>query len=181
MSFCPNCGTELEEGARFCSSCGHGRQNTVSAVRQARTAPAGRKLHCPECKSGDISPVVETEISGGTSFNHSFSKRNSVSTMQFNNTHRNYWMCSSCGCKFRNIQNLEEELKNMRNLVTRGIIGIVLILILMILFSIAAGFGFFSGMCIFLILLTVAALFILKGRIVRLEEERAYLKKRCFD
>lgn len=68
-------------------------------------------MYCPECKSHHISPIVETEIPGGISLNHSFSKRNNVSAMQFNNTHHSYWMCSSCGCKFRNLQNLEQELK----------------------------------------------------------------------
>ena len=181
MSFCPNCGTELEEGARFCSGCGYGRQNAVSAVRQTRTASAGKRLHCPECKSGDISPIVETEISGGTSFNHSISKRNSISAMQFNNTHRNYWMCSSCGCKFRNIQNLEEEIKTTENLIKRGIAGIILIIVLMILFTMTLGFGFFCGMCIFVVLPVGAAVVILKKRVISLSEERAYLKKRCFD
>lgn len=181
MSFCPNCGTELEEGARFCGSCGHGRQNAVSAVRQSRTASGGRRLHCPECKSGDISPVVETEISGGTSFNHSFSKRNSVSTMQFNNTHRNYWMCSSCGCKFRNIQNLEEEIRNTEKIVKRGIIGTILWAVFTILTIILGGFGFFHIIYILAIFLFVAAIIYLKNRIAKLNDERAYLKKRCFN
>lgn len=180
MSFCQNCGNELNEGARFCGNCGYNQQDTVIAPRSTRTN-GSKRLHCPECKSSDISPIVETDITGGTSLNHSFSKRNSVSSMQFNNTHRNYWMCSSCGCKFRNLQNLEEELKNTKNLFTRGIIGIVFIFVLMFFFTSAVGFGFFSFLCIFLILLFAVAAFILKNRISKLDEERAYLKKRCFN
>lgn len=101
--------------------------------------------------------------------------------MQFNNTHRNYWMCSNCGTKFRNLQNLEEELKNTQGLVKRGIIGIVLLLVLVLFFMVIIGFGGFSVLCIFVILLSVVALCILKNRIAHMNEERAYLKKNCFD
>lgn len=181
MSFCPNCGAKLEADVHFCSSCGFAKQNSVSDIRKNRIVSGGKRLHCPECKSGDISPIVETEITGGTSFNHSFSKRNSMSAIQFNNTHRNYWMCSSCGCKFRNLQNLEEEIRNTENLVKRGITGIVLMAILILLFTATIGFSFFCGLCIFVIVMVFTAIIILKNRIIRLDEEREYLKKRCFD
>lgn len=180
MSFCQNCGNELNEGAHFCGNCGYDQQASVPAPRSPRASGA-KRLHCPDCKSSDISPIVETDITGGTSLNHSFSKRNSVSAMQFNNTHRNYWVCSSCGCKFRNLQNLEEELKNTKNLFTRGIIGIVFMIVLTFFFTTAVGFGFFSLLCIFLILLFIVASFILKNRISKLSEEREYLKKCCFN
>lgn len=180
MSFCVNCGNELNDGARFCSNCGHDQQTSIAAPKSPRTG-GNKRLHCPECKSSDIAPIVETNITGGTSFNHSFSKRNSVSAMQFNNTHRNYWMCSSCGCKFRNLQNLEEELKNTKNLVTRGVIGLVLLSILFFFFTATIGFGGFSILCIFVVILSVVAIIILKNRISNMSEERAYLKKRCFD
>lgn len=180
MSFCPNCGTALEEGTRFCSSCGHSLQSATPAPR--KTSPRNsRRMHCPECQSHNISPVVETEITSGTSFNHSFSKRNSVSAMQFNNTHRNYWMCSDCGCKFRNIQNLEEEIKTTQNLVKRGIAGIILLAVLSLFFVMTIGFGGFTILMILVILLTVAAIIILKNRISSMEQERSYLKKRCFN
>lgn len=180
MRFCPNCGTELTAGTLFCSNCGQALQSATS-IPQNSTPRNSKRIHCPECKSNDISPIVETEISGGTALNHSFSKRNSVSAIQLNNTHRNYWMCSSCGCKFRNLQNLEEEIKTTQGLVSRGIIGIILLIMLSIFFTLAIGFSFFSVLCIFVILLTAVAIFILKNRITKMNEERTYLKKRCFN
>lgn len=180
MQFCRNCGKELSVGAHFCANCGQEQKASVPLQKTVRTGTS-KRLHCPECKSHDISPVVETEITGGTAMNHSFSKRNSVSAMQFNNTHRNYWMCSSCGCKFRNLQNLEEELKNTKNLVVRGIIGIALLVVLLLFNNSVFGFGLFSGFYIFVIILVVISLFILKNRISKLSNEQAYLKKKCFN
>lgn len=180
MSFCPNCGTELDEGTRFCGNCGHSLQ-AISSSQKRNHLSNSKRMHCPECKSNDISPIVETEISSGTSFNHSFSKRNSVSTMQFNNTHRNYWMCSNCGCKFRNIQNLEAEIKNTQNIVIRGIIGIILWAVFTFFITTVSGFGFISALNILLILLFVAAIIYLNNRIAKLTEEKAYLKKHCFN
>ena len=101
--------------------------------------------------------------------------------MQFNNTHRNYWMCSSCGCKFRNIQNLEEEIRNTEKIVKRGIIGTILWAVFTILTIILGGFGFFHIIYILAIFLFVAAIIYLKNRIAKLNDERAYLKKRCFN
>lgn len=181
MSFCPNCGTEIEEGARFCSHCGHGRRGAASILRQSHTLPGGKRLHCPECKSGEISPVVETEITGGTSLNHSFSRKNSISAMQFNNIHRNYWMCSTCGCKFRNIQNLEQEIRNMESLVKRAIFGVIFMVVLTVFDMFAFKSGFFGILGGFLVILFVAVVFILKKRTAGLYEERTYLKRRCFD
>ena len=180
MSFCQNCGKELNEGTRFCANCGQEQQSSAS-VQKAVRANTSKRLHCPECKSHDISPVVETEVTGGASLNHSFSKRNSVSAMQFNNTHRNYWMCSSCGCKFRNIQNLEEELKNTQSLLTRSYFSVALMVGLMLFFNATLGFVFYSIFCILVILLLVVCIFIYKNRVSRMTEERAYLKKRCFN
>ncbi|MBQ2928095.1 MAG: zinc ribbon domain-containing protein [Oscillospiraceae bacterium] len=177
MSFCQNCGTELGEGARFCSKCGQDQQTSVPDVRPTRTGNS-RRLHCPECKSSDIAPIVETAITGGTALNHSFSKKNSVSAMQFNNTHRNYWMCSSCGCKFRNIQNLEAEIKSTQSLLKRNIIGTILCVFLTVLLTIMSGFNPFL---IFLNVLLAAQVFYYKNRIAKLSEERAYLKKKCFN
>lgn len=179
MSYCQNCGTELDEGARFCSKCGQG-QHPSSTTKLPHTS-SSKRLHCPECKSNDISPIVETDITGGTSLNHSFSRKNSVSAMQFNNTHRNYWMCSSCGCKFRNIQNLEEEIKTTKNLLTRSIIGTILWIVFTLLTTAMGGFSFLFVLNIFLIALFVALIFYFKNRIAKLNEERSYLKKKCFN
>lgn len=179
MGFCPNCGTKLEEGAHFCSNCGQGRQNEVSAVKQTR-ASGGRRLHCPNCHSTSLSPVVETEITGGTSLNHSFSRRNSVSSMQFNNTHRNYWMCSECGNKFRNLQNLEEEIAKLQKAVTSAIAGLILIAVLILLNMIVVGFN--SLVLIMIIPTVILALAVpyVKNKIRELEKEKIYLKRNCF-
>lgn len=179
MSFCSNCGSKLEEGAHFCSNCGQGRQNEVSAVKRTGDS-GGRRLHCPKCHSTSLSPVVETEITGGTSLNHSISRRNSVSAMQFNNTHRNYWMCSECGNKFRNLQNLEEEIAKLRKAVTSAIAGLLLIAVVILLNIIVVGFNFLA-----LIMILAAAIFALavpyvKNKIRELEKERVYLKRNCF-
>ena len=180
MSFCPNCGKEVTESIRFCSHCGHGLQNNTPNPKPARAGGA-KRMHCPNCGSHTLSAIVETDITGGMSLNHSFSRKNSVSAMEFNNTHRNYWMCGECGHKFRNLQNLEEEITKMKNLVTRGIIGIVLFAVLGVLFSVVGGSAIPLVFFVPVILLSVAVIVYFKNKIEKLEAERAYLKKRCFN
>jgi len=67
-------------------------------------------LHCPNCKSHNISISTESSVSGGVTAHHG-----AVSTTRFSNTHRNFWFCADCGTKFRNIPNLEEEIKKNKS------------------------------------------------------------------
>lgn len=179
MRFCQNCGNELEDGALFCSSCGQSQQSSAPPARRPRTSNP-KRLHCPKCRSTALSPVVETEISGGTAMHHSFSRKNSVSGFRFNNTHRNYWMCGECGHKFRNIQNLEEELASLHKTVKSAVLGVILLAVLGLLSCVTIGFGFTLVLLVPVIVLVIIAIFILKNRIGKMEAERNYLKQNCF-
>lgn len=178
MRYCPNCGKEIPEGAHFCASCGYEQQSSSHAVPRPRAAGANR-LHCPNCHSTALSPVVETEISGGTAVNHSFSRKNSVSSFDFKNTHRNYWMCADCGQKFRNLQNLEEELAKLKKVTKNGFIGTILLAVLGILWGITIGWLMFL-LLVPCLLIVIACLFINKRKIENMESERIYLKRNCF-
>lgn len=178
MSFCRHCGTELSEATRFCPTCGQSQQASPSPVRQPRAN--SKRLHCPNCRSTSISPVVETEVTSAMSLNHAISRKNSISSHGFNNTHRNYWMCSECGNKFRNLQNLEEELSKHRKNVKSAMIGIILVVIIMILSLIINGFSFLHILMLPALLLIIAAVNITRNKITELENERVYLKKNCF-
>lgn len=179
MSYCRHCGTEISDDTRFCPNCGQSQQETAPATRNPRSN-GGNRLHCPNCRSHSISPVVETEVSGGMSMNHSFSRKNSVSAISMNNTHRNYWICSDCGYKFRNFQNLEEELNKNKKNVKSAIIGIILVIVITITSLVTNGFSFLHIIMIPALLLIVTAIVITKNRIAELEKERIYLKRNCF-
>ena len=80
---------------------------------QEANSQNAKKLHCPNCKSHNIAISTETSIDGAVTSSFGGSAR--VASTRFNNTHRNYWFCSDCGSKFRNIQNLEEEIAKVKN------------------------------------------------------------------
>lgn len=179
MSYCKYCGNEVEDGAQFCENCGQSLERATRAP-QRRYAVNKKQLHCPECGSVTLTPIVETEISGGTSVNHSFTRKTSASQMQFNNTHRNYWMCSNCGHKFRNLQNLEQEITSLQKKVKNGWIGTFIVALLALVCAIGYGIGFTLLFFVPILAIIIVALFILKGRINKMEEEREYLKANCF-
>lgn len=50
MGYCSNCGKELEEGARFCASCGKPVANASQTYKNERTAEyVGKIKKCPSC------------------------------------------------------------------------------------------------------------------------------------
>ena len=154
---------------------------------QETNSQNAKKLHCPNCKSHNIAISTETSIDGAVT--SSFGGSSRVSSTSVKNTHRNYWFCSDCGAKFRNIQNLEEEIAKTKKLPTTYTIGAIICAILcIILFSVASsslmGWLFFGS---FAIGSTVGAIvffiyiFVAKNKLTQLEAELADLKQRCFN
>lgn len=93
-------------------------------------------------------------------------------------------MCSNCGHKFRNLQNLEEEIAALdtKAKIIRVITIIVVLLEIFLLgISVWIGIGFgLSLMACLPLLLIIILYFILKSQISKLKEEQAYLKRNCF-
>lgn len=179
MSYCRHCGSEIVDNTIFCPNCGQ-NQNTPTAPAHQSRSNSGKRLHCPNCRSLSISPVVETEVSSGLTMSHSVTRKSSISSTGLYNTHRNYWICSECGHKFRNLQNLEEELaKNISN-VKRAIIGIVLVIVIMIVSLIVNGLNILHILMLPALAFIIAAVGITRNKIAKLKTERAYLKKNCF-
>lgn len=68
MSFCTNCGYQINDEARFCSSCGVA-VTTVSGESQRRTVYDGEIYKCPKCGEDlnafvTICPVCNYELRG---------------------------------------------------------------------------------------------------------------------
>lgn len=180
MSFCPKCGTSLSEGAGFCSSCG-----TKTAVSAENAAPVNRagKLHCPNCKSYNFSTVTESSVNGAVSTGHNI-RATSVS-----NTHRNYWMCSDCGTKFRNIQNLEEEIQKSKNnpliatIITIISAAVAVFLFVKVMSNALAGLmlGTYAITAVVVTIVCFIYIFVYKNRLKKMRSELTYLKQNCFD
>lgn len=171
MKFCSHCGKQIDDQAGFCPACGQ-TQNVV----QPNQPNVTQRLHCPTCKSNQLSPIVETEISGGTALNHSVTRKNSVSAFNMKNTHRNYWMCQSCGHKFRNIDNLNEEIATQAKAQKSCLYSAILFAILSIIAFGGAGIvaavligAFFGGFWIYF-----------KKKADTMTQERDQLMQDCF-
>lgn len=193
MAFCPHCGSSISAGTAFCANCG-APQNAAPAAaptpgyaRPAAPAPAGfapraGQLHCPSCKGVHLTPVVESSVNGAIT-----STRGSMSSTRVSNTHRNYWMCSSCGNKFRNIQNLEEEIVATEKSVKVSIVMTVISALLFLLL-ITKGESFMLFLFLpFVVTVGLVALvsfcmiFSYKGKANKMKEELAYLQYHCFN
>lgn len=139
------------------------------------------QLHCPECKSTNISPINETSTEGGYAVHNRVTKNTGFSNIVMKSTHRNYWMCASCGEKFRNIKNLQQEIvatqKNLRSCLIAGVLVVIILLCSIILDAVSA----FLPLVVILALIDGAYILIYKKRITDMVNELQYLKKKCFD
>ncbi len=191
MAFCRNCGAAVGENAAFCTSCGAQlgggvAQATAQPVTQpgAQPAQAARGgMHCPNCKSTQLTPINETSLDGAIT-----ATRGRMGATKFANTHRNYWMCSNCGTKFRSIPNLESEIAATKksaivNFIVSGIALIVTIFLITALTESPLMIFFYGSMTFTFALVTIICLCmglskIFKGN--KMKDELAYLKHHCF-
>ena len=144
-----------------------------------------KKLHCPNCKSHNISISTESSVGGAVTSTHG-----NMSVTSVSNTHRNFWFCADCGTKFRNIQNLEEEIhKHRYTHIILWVIGAIAALGF-IKFLISAISNPILGMLVLyptiITLFACAVAFIIigfvsKSRLDKAKKELEYLKEYCFN
>ena len=142
------------------------------------------KLCCPNCKSHNITITTESSVTSGVT-THS----GGFSSTHMSNNHQNFWVCSDCGAKFRNIQNLEEEIQKNKNTPVLWFVfaGIAFILTIFLLIKISsspigsflmAPYTFGAALCaIIFLIFGFRAKKQQKNRINELE----YLKANCFN
>ena len=146
------------------------------------------RLHCPRCKSTQITPIVETSYVGGTAVHNRVTKNMGVTTYTANKIQDEYWMCHHCGNKFRNIDNLKGEIAREESRL-KGINGffyfIVAVCVVLLVCGVASKTGFlltvslvFAAMFFFS---TFAWLNSQKKKVERLKAYCANLEKNCFD
>ena len=146
--------------------------------------PSNGKLHCPNCKSHNISITTESSVNSAMT-----THRGNRSSSIVSNSHRNFWVCGDCGIKFRNLQSLEEELQKSRKTPIVTLILSILLFIVSVSF-IVMGMDNMFGLIVFLPLIITTGVtaivffimtFVCKGKIKKMEQERNYLKQNCFN
>lgn len=177
MKYCSSCGQQIDDNAKFCAHCGTTQSPQTPAPQPF--VPGGKRLHCPKCKGDQLSPVVETDVQGGYAVNRSVGRKWGASAIDLKSTHRNYWMCQSCGHKFRNLDSLDEEIATMEKGKKASLALIILFAVLMLITVIAGG-G--VGMPSILPIIMGFFLWLLfKNKITKMQQERAVLERECFN
>ena len=199
--FCPNCGNQLSDHSAFCGNCGAkigvapvaqqpaGLQTVSPVMPQPAVQPVAaegpvRRMHCPNCKSVNISISTESSVTGGLT-----THQGGFSSTYMSNEHRNFWFCADCGTKFRNIQNLEEEIHRKRNYPTIFTVVTIVCFIIAIVFLVLALedslsaflWAPYAGAFGITAIVLFCFIFSSKKRLRQMREELAYLKEHCFN
>ena len=178
MAFCSKCGNQLNDAAAFCDRCGAPR-GVAPAPNAAPVPPAAPMpnnssftagMHCPVCKSTNLSPLVG-------SFEGVLAADNGC------------LVCASCGKQFRNIHRVQDELTSNQKATTFSVwmlvLGAVAALLLYMLARSAGEFmevvllPFIIGALFFAVIYVVQTVKY-SNAVSRLKEELAYLQQNCF-
>ena len=178
MKFCTNCGQQIDDNAKFCAHCG-GSQNTEAPVPRVPIT-GGKQLHCPKCKGISLSPVVETDVQGGYAVNRSVGSKWGASAVNLKSTHRDYWMCGQCGHKFRNLDNLNEEI-TVQAKAQRSCVSTSIVLLVLSLLCVVTGAGTLDIILLPVLALLVGLWFSFKKKVAALTTEKKYLEENCFN
>lgn len=174
MSYCTKCGAEVPEESLFCGSCGNRIKADVAVPAeevQTENLRQRKKMHCPVCKGRNFSPTTEATSHQGASYR--LTKR--VSVGGGTTTNRTYWLCADCGKKFRNIQELEEDVNKYKKLISISGGMTVLVLFMILIAPEIWVIMFLPLLCC--VGLTLGFWICLH----QLKKELEYLKTNCFD
>lgn len=191
MKYCKNCGKQINDDSKFCTSCG--TQAAVQEINQhipvtQGYSKANKRLRCPQCGSVRFSPVVESTNNGGVAVSNAVTRRTAVTSYSSNTTHRNYWLCQDCGTKFRNIQNLKEEIASVTKLknvfFVLSIITAVWCLFLFFMLEMESEVLFLLAPAIFVFVVFFLICFGIwlssKFKLNKMNAEKKYLEENCF-
>ncbi len=213
MKFCHSCGKPYQEGTAYCEQCGAqltqatAPEAAVQDVVYAQAQGGQGKVHCanPQCRSTALSPVVETSLNTTTHGKGYSGTQGCLGYLLFGpcgllcgncgqsqttttkSTNRTYWVCQKCGNKFRNLQDLEEEIANMdKNSTVFIALSAFMGILMIILWGCAAYLGGAVGMFVvwfsifMIVFLGIAGIGHFK-KVKQLKEERESLLRNCFD
>lgn len=147
------------------------------------------RLHCPKCKSRNLVATSEAGKTEGSAMSSRVSKNEVMTTYSSKTFTRNFWLCRDCGHKFRNIENLEQELymeeKQLKgSVIVMGLGGLLIAIALVLMISkgiLGAMIGIFP--LLFGILFLAIGFFLNRSKkktVASLKNRIEYLKVSCF-
>lgn len=150
--------------ASFCSGCGRDLNSydieTDKPITEAMLhydeiapIPKYKKIHCPRCGCNDLQAIVETSTSVRTTGSNYSGTKGCLGWLLFgplgllcgsigqkqrmyvDTTNTNYWVCSECGNKFRNLDGWKKEIDSKEisrktNLISATVAGVLGLLLL---------------------------------------------------
>lgn len=180
MKYCKFCGKEIGN-ANFCPHCGK-PQHTAQENRTGR-----RRLHCPECHGEQLTAITEATQTGGVATSSRITRNTAVTGYSANTVNRHYWMCQECGHKFRNLEDLNNEIvKDMQTVKNFKKLSIFVgITSLFVIFMMVAGLGILlllpAASAVLLAVGSFAIWFTTKKKVERMTAEKVHLEQHCFD
>lgn len=165
--FCKHCGAELPDDAKFCPNCGHTLTDDDPHTQTSPTtepSDVGKNdICCPECGSRNLQYTTDTDFSTTVKTKGFSGSKGCLGYLMFgplgilcgncgsgkstttvNATTSHGWICRSCGHKFRDKKEIEEEIAkeastarayNKKTSITMSVVSLLLFLVLFFTFT----------------------------------------------
>lgn len=205
--YCPHCGSTITDGGSFCPNCGKSLGNNINQEFNANpnTNPtanpnANARLCCPKCGGKNLQMVSETTSTTTSGGGYSGAK-GCLGYLMFGplgllcgscgngaaktkNTINHFWVCQSCGEKFKDPTELKENIESLKKrkpLYIPILIGSIIFTVFSaILDDKVGGLWWLVGMGLGFSALSVSGIILMPGVIRKREEELNDLTSKCY-
>lgn len=134
---CKNCGSRIADGQGFCGSCGTRVESSETRSQTSIQSMGEMSLHCPRCGKTNLQVQSNNKVVSSMTMAHSIGRKHAIGNTAYNTQMETYWFCSSCGMRFRDL----DELKQLSQKLRKWAKILKIILIICAVFSIILAVG----------------------------------------
>ncbi len=160
--FCSKCGSQISEEQAFCGNCGapvREKRTDENVFAQMQMSNKKMVMHCPRCGNTGLQAQVSNRITSSSSSASKIGKNFAIGSTTYNSITETFWLCPTCGMKFRDLDELHNIIVQLRKYANRCKKLLIISAIVYFLLALYCIFGCNMGF-ITLIILMIVYLFI---------------------
>ena len=120
--FCSKCGSQISEEQACCGNCGapvREKRTDENVFAQMQMSNKKMVMHCPRCGNTGLQAQVSNRITSSSSSASKIGKNFAIGSTTYNSITETFWLCPTCGMKFRDLDELHNIIVQQRKYANR--------------------------------------------------------------